>query len=442
MRFLALLLCLGAAIPGMAQTNLSDLEAPTSPASSIIDLQPSATLTPKTYRAVETALYSNFINSDGQIRIPNDFAVEFTPYWTRNHGLTLAEYLYPNPWQQFIRASSFSLASTQKFALGNNQETPATALGYRTTFYFGNKEDRNRVKRFTDNAMNRKNISTRVSNVAEGLVGEDGITNNATFLAALKPKLQSKFVTEGLCQNASDAQKLVNDLFTNEDKLPAYSDESPDPFLDSLNNMIDDELDGETLYQEFESYLTKRQGLSIDIAAATFINYPNPNNDNLSYLPKWSGWVTPTYRFKDKLSDIQIHGVLRYEWYNTDYYKEYFAGAEIYEDNFDIGLAASFDAKKVTGKFELVGRLSESEIPAGQDDDGNDLYRKEQGNDWQFLGSLNYPLSNQIVLTYTFGNKFDPILNNTGTRVSMLTLNFGFLGASKERHLDLTKEAE
>lgn len=429
MKHLTWILVCGMAIQGMAQTNLSELEAPTSPASSIIDLQPSATLTPKTYRAMETALYSNFINSDGQIRIPNDFALEFTPYWTGNHSLSLYEYLYPKGlWEKLKRTSSFSLASTQnlKLGAGNGNDASATAFGYRSTLYFGNKQDKARVSEYTSKAMGNKTVLTKVSNTAEKLVGEDGITDNTTFLAALKPQLETEFVKEGICENAADADELVKDLFSNDSSLPAYTPDSPDPFLDSLNNMIDQELKGQALFDEFESYLTKRQGWSIDLAVATFLSYPDPGNTNLSYLPKWSGWVTPTFRLKDQLSDIQLHGVVRYEWYNTDYYSQYFVGSNIYKSNFDIGLAASFDAKKVTGKFEAVFR-------------GIQLLSGKQTNDWQFLGSLNYTITDQIVLTYTFGNKFDPISNYTGNRVSMLTANFGFLGASKEKHLDLTK---
>lgn len=121
---------------------------------------------------------------------------------------------------------------------------------------------------------------------------------------------------------------------------------------------------------------------------------------------------------------MKLIGVTRYEWYDLDYYKKYFPEKDIYENNFDYGLAINTEFKKFNLNFELVGRKSVSELLAGTDANGNQLYRKEEQTDLQYLGTFNYNLTDQMVLSYTLGNRFEPILNLTNSLVS--TLNFGF----------------
>ncbi len=70
---LVVLIILIISLPVNAQEKLNKLIAPTSPASSVLGLQPSTVLSPKTSQELETAIYSNFLNSNGLV-IPNDFA--------------------------------------------------------------------------------------------------------------------------------------------------------------------------------------------------------------------------------------------------------------------------------------------------------------------------------------------------------------------------------
>ena len=134
-------------ILGFSQEKLNTLTTPTSPAASILGMQPSAQLKPKSYRALETALYSNFTDSNGNSIIPNDFGLEFMPYWAVNRGISLNDYLYPKTgMMQLVRNSSFSIATTQKFILQDSTETKSIALGYRTSLFFGNKEDQTTIE--------------------------------------------------------------------------------------------------------------------------------------------------------------------------------------------------------------------------------------------------------------------------------------------------------
>ena len=420
------------------QNELNSLRAPTSPASSVLGLQPSTVLSPKSYQSLETALYSNFLNSEGKAVIPNDFALEFTPYWTKNHGLSLEDYLYPNSaCEQIARNSSFSIASTQNFLLGDSTASNGLAFGYRTTFYFGNENDRKEVKESITKLRSNKRIQNKIKIEAIELVNRSDIKNSTYFLDGIKSVITNAIIEYGNFDNIEDAKELTSEIYKEAKNLPILDKENPDNFLNAFYDLVDTKLNAENIFNHFESYIKERQGFSIDLAYAGLINFPT-NNFEVSVMPRQSFWITPTYRFKDNWSFLKVMCAIRYEWYNLEYYKKYFPKNVIYENNTDYGLAVSGEFKKFSIQFEAVGRNSNSEIPAGTDNEGNELFRKEQNKDFQYIGSFNYNLRDQIVMTYSLGNRFKPIQNPNNTIVSLLTLNFGF-GSPTKADLDLEK---
>lgn len=420
-----------------AQEKLNKLQAPTSPAASILGMQPSAVLSPKSYQALETALYSSFVGENGTAVIPNDFALEFTPYWTKNHSLSLDEYLYPKRLtDQFIRNSSLSIASTQNFQLGDSTATNGLGFGYRTTFYFGNKKDREKIEKYISDLKSNKTITALIGSEAQSLLENKKVSTKGEFIEKIKITILEAINKNMSRLNNIQKNKLIEEILLEISTL-SLDLNNFDSFLNDFNNVIDSKLKSEILFNEFKTYITDRQGWSIDIAYANLLNFPT-NNFEFSYLPRQSFWVTPTYNFKDNLSFLKIMGVVRYEWYNVDYFKKYFANSKVYENNFDYGLAISTQFEKVSFKLELVGRNSETEIPAGTDSEGNELFRRDKTSDLQYLGSFNYNLSDQIILSYSLGKSFEPMLNTDNTLISLISLNFGF-GTPSEKTLDLNK---
>jgi hypothetical protein len=131
-------------------------------------------------------------------------------------------------------------------------------------------------------------------------------------------------------------------------------------------------------------------------------------------------------------------GVLRFEFYNLDYYKKYFPDDLIYKTNIDFGAAVAAEFKMFSLQVEAVGRSSHSELSAGVDENGNELYTKEKDFDFQYIGTFGCNLSDGIVISYSLGNRFDPIQEAQNTLVSLLSLNFGF-GSPTKKDLDLAK---
>lgn len=406
----------------MSQEKYNSLKAPSSPASSILGLQPTTVLSPKSYQTLETAIFSNFINNYSPA-VPNDFALEFTPYWATNHGLSLEEYLYPKSgFDQFIRNSSFSIASTQSFLLGDSTSTNGLAFGYRTTFYFGNKKDREKIQQDEAESDRYNKIYNKIGTKAEKLVDDPNIKDKLDFLREIRSTILEAF---RLYVGEEESEKLTKKIISDFNTLTQLDKENTDVFVEEFRNLVDQNLKGDLLFNEYKADINKRQGFTIDIAYANLLNFPT-NNFEFSIMPKQSVWVTPNYRFEDKFNFLKMIGVLRYEWYNLDYYKKYFPKNKIYQNNTDFGLSISTEFNKFSFQFEIVGRNSNSEITAGTDSDGNELYRKERQSDFQYIGTFNYNLTDQIIISYNFGNHFDPIQNKNNTLVSMLSLNFGF----------------
>lgn len=419
-----------------AQEKLNELKAPTSPASYIVGIQPSSVLAPKTAQALESALYSNFINSNGGLTIPNDFSLEFTPYWASNHGLTLKNYLFPNDFinDQIIRNSSFSIASTQKYLLEDSTSTNSLAFGYRTTLFYGNSKDREKIDNFENMLKKQASITANIASEAQVVANRETIKNTDDFLKAISKEVQTTIskVSKEMGLNDEEAQGLIKTIFERTKILPSY-EENKDAFLNAFNNLIDEVVDSKTIFEKFKNYLKQRQGLSIDIAFAALLNFPT-NNFDFSISPRQSIWITPTYQFNKDFRFLKLMGVLRFEWYNTDYYKKYFPSSKFYQNNTDYGISVLLEFEKFSLQFELVGRSNNSEIDAGTDSNGRKLYTKDQSSDIQYIGTFCYHLSDDIALNYSVGNRFKPEVNPNNTIVSLLSLNFGF-GAPTEKDL-------
>ncbi|QSW87531.1 hypothetical protein J0383_14695 [Flavobacterium endoglycinae] len=411
-----------------AQKKLDALTTPSSPASSLLGMQPSAIIKPKSYRALEAALFTNFRDENGNSIIPNDFGLEFTPYWATDHGITIEEYLYPKlSFDQIIRNSSFSVASTQNFMLQDSTKTKSLAFGYRTSLFFGNTKDKEIITKH----INELSINQRVgSKILSKLIEAQNKFNYKTkeeYLSAVHDTLTKRIYEVLGKKSLKDAEEITQKIYDSSENL-AFDENDIDAFFTAFTELIESKMAGS--YAEFKSYILERQGLNIDFAYALSLNFPT-NDFEYSEVPRQSFWINPSYKFSDKINFLKAIGVLRYEWYNKKYFENYFPDAKVYKNNFDYGLALSGEFKKFTIEFEATGRQSSSLSAAGKDNAGNTLYTKETASDFQYIGTFSYRLTEQIALSYQIGSAFKPVFETGGTLVSLLSLNFGFGGPDK-----------
>lgn len=415
-----------------AQEKLHTLSTPNSPAASILGMQPSVILKPKSFRALEAALYSNFSDDNGNGVIPNNFGLEFMPYWANPHGLSLEEYLYPKlSFDQLIRNSALSLASTQKFLLQDSTSTKSIAIGYRTSMFFGNAQDKEKITALVKNLSDNQRIGSFILLELEKLK-EKSYTTKDDYLRDVRNALTDRIYTELKTKSRKEAEAIVDNIYNETEALPFTADNT-DEFFIAFGDLIEKHVGSS--YEEFKTYIKNRQGLLLDFALAVHINFPD-NNFNFSEVPKYSLWLTPSYNFSNKLDFLKATATLRYERYYQHYFEKYFPAANVFDNNIDYGMAVSGNFKKFSIEFEATGRASQSLIPSGMDISGSTLYLKESDSDFQYIGTFTYRLTEQIALSYQFGSAFKPVFHvNGGTLISLLSLNLGFGGPNKS---DLT----
>lgn len=412
-----------------SQEKLNPLTKPTSPAASILGMQPSVMLQPKSYRALEAALYSNFSDGSGNSVIPNDFGLEFMPYWAENRGISLEDYLYPKTnFLQLVRNSSISIASTQKFLLQDSTETKSIALGYRTSLFFGNSTDKEKIKGYVANLYQKMKINTSLLKILDNVKNADSTASKDDYMSTIKTKLPDLIKIELKAKSQKEIDAIAEKIYSDVDELE-FDSSKTDEFFEKIIDITTKRIGGN--YDAFKTYITSRQGLSIDFAAAVHINFPS-NNFNFSEVPKYSLWLTPSYNFSKDLSFLKATATLRYEHYYKDYFKKYFPDSNVYDNNIDYGISVSGNFKNFSIEFEATGRSSKSLNQVAEDDSGNSLYLKESFNDFQYIGTFSYRLTEQIAVSYQLGSAFKPVFNvNGGTLVSVLSLNFGFGGPDK-----------
>jgi hypothetical protein len=419
-----------------SQEKLNPLTKPTSPAASILGMQPSVMLQPKSYRSLEVALYSNFSDGNGNTIIPNDFGLEFMPYWAVNRGISLEDYLYPKTgFLQVIRNSSFSVATTQKFLLQDSTETKSIALGYRTSLFFGNTNDEKKIIDYIKTTRTRMSINTDVLKAINKIKENDSTSTKDDYIKEIKRILPDLIYKELKTKTRKEVDVIAEKIYSDLDELP-FDLATTDTFFTSVIDAVTETVGGN--YSEFKTYITNRQGFAVDLATAIHLNFPD-NNLNFSEVPKYSIWLSPSYNFSKELQFLKASATLRYEHFYIDYFKKYFPDSNVFENNIDYGLSVSGNFKKFSIEFEATGRNSQTLIEAGQDIQGNTLYRKESSSDTQYIGTFSYRLTEQIALSYQLGSAFKPVFNvNGGTLISLLSLNLGFGGPDKN---DITSKS-
>lgn len=441
MRVLLFILISGLSIFTFAQDDsqekLQRLTAPASPASAITGMQPTTVLAPKSLNALETALYNNFTDA-GSIVIPKDLAIEFTPYWSKNPRISLSEYLYPSAWRSFLRNASFSVSSSQDFLLGDSAKSNALGFGARTSIYFGGKNDKDTIENY------RKQL--RTADILEGKFGiirmraldNPEVKSITDFMQSIDQPLKKAIEDLAFFDSSAEINQFMEDFCKDTLDLPKLTESNHEEFNNAVAGLFRRHILADQVYAHFKKYLINRQGFSLDFALASLLNFPT-NNFEFSYAPKNALWITPTYRFfANENHVLKALLVYRYEWYNLDYYKVYFPGSTVYRNNHDFGLSLAAEFKKCSVQAELVGRSSSTEIPLGTDANNNKIYTKKRSNDLQYLLIVNYRLTDQAILTFNFGNQFNPLVNPDRTLVSTLSVNFGF-GSPKKESVDLTK---
>lgn len=398
--------------------DLSELKSPSSPAFTILGLQPTEISRPKTFEALEASLSNTFFQ-ENKFNLSNNLALEFTPYWFISHPeLTFEKYINPSIPDNILYNSSLSLG-TIKYdnEIDSNSIATDIGIGYRTMIFTGRalNENKELIKSVKLISLNQSLIVGSVNIVINYL-------EKCNQISELIDSIKSNWETyrSDSTGTNNDFGNIINEIII--------------PYLQTFNGSIYTNAK-EIILQELPSKLSELSEYKVITDAASRLE--NTNKDNVGFLlefatafvldfptskfqlsrvPKWGIWLTPAYRLENQ--SLDFIGVLR------------FIKNEIpiqHSDNFDFGAKINFQIDKFSLSGECIGRYQISTIFEETINDTT-ITRKISSSDFRAVLNIGYRMTNNLILSYTFGQNFDRHTEFKNNLISVFSLNFGIGG--------------
>ncbi|MCF8367832.1 MAG: hypothetical protein K9G76_02230 [Bacteroidales bacterium] len=423
--------------------DLEKLKAPSSPASTIIGIQPSDISRPKSVKDVELSLFNNFTDN-GSLSVPNDYALEFMPYWLLNKkNVDEIKYLEADKFKAMYSNLSLSVSSTTSSIVNDSINSNAIGVGLRTIIYKSPvKEQKKKIINMI--ILNRRINAVNV--IFSTLINEQQLEKNNIEISNYDEMkryiseyisrddfIKSTFgddpyyrkITKEECLEIADKMFYFLDAHKDDLKnIDAWEDK-----IDAIKSDMKKAHEIINIEDSITNYLTNRAGFQLELTGALSLNFPS-NDFEYSRIPKAGIWLTGYYQ-NNTDSWIQYLILARYYRNDVDFFKQYLNNDSIvYSNSYDFGgKVVIWPSNKFTSEFEFIGR-SQSTILDQTIENGVKTTKTQ--NDFNFKWTLlfNYQINNNLVITYTFGKNFDPLLKLNGNIISALGLNFG-LGSPK-----------
>ena len=399
--------------------DLSELKPPSSPALTILDLQPDEIARPKTYEALEASLLNSFLQ-ESNFNLSNNLAIEFTPYWLVPHpNLTFEKYINPSIEENILYSSSISI-STIRFNNGIDTNIISTniGIGYRTMIFNGEPLNRNKdliesVELITLNQslfVDSYNIVPYYSYICKNISELiDSISNNVELFWNSKSP-----------EEIQDRMNIVNEIIIPYLKTKTEIDyETGNEII--LQELLDilSELNEYKIIKDAASELENANkdniGFFLEFAGAFVLDFPS-STFQYSKIPKWGIWLTPTYRLRDQ--SFEFVGLMR------------FIKNEIpsqFSDNYDFGAKINYQLGKFSLSAECIGRYQTATIFQETVSDTT-ATQKINSNDLKAVINVNYKIANNLILSYSFGQGFALNTEFNNNLISVFSLNFGIGG--------------
>jgi|GEM_PF-2849602 len=425
--------------------SLESLKAPSMPAATIINTQVNEISSPKSLKALETALLNNFMGSNKNIIIPNDYALELNPFYlTPRKNFNYLSYLEDSCFSGRImwRNLSLSVASTTNFLIKDSVGVNALGFGARTIILNGKVSpaakaayiaaDKNLNQAHQANALIRNSINNFLDNTASVY----SIANVRAYI------LSQSYIDSDITASA------VNQIF---DAVPADTKENQiKPVVDSIQKVLNLEKSAAAFNAQLQNIKTDRYGWRMDVNLAYALSFPT-NEFDFSISPRWGLWGNLSYKplknLKDanknitgkEPSDFEFIALGRVIRNNSDFVNRYSPMDTSFRmgNSYDFGLRAVYEYKKFSIALEYIYRLNRNTITRNFE---GDTYSKDvDSHTEKYVLNINYKISDNTILSYNIGKNYDNVAGINGNLISGLTLNLGF-GDMKVQ--DLYKKAQ
>ncbi|OFX28207.1 MAG: hypothetical protein A2X08_10520 [Bacteroidetes bacterium GWA2_32_17] len=417
---------------------LEDLTAPSMPAATIIGTQINEISKPKSLKVLEATILNNFLDSNSNVLIPNNYAFEINPFMlSKRTNFDYMEYLDDSLKHNLWRNLSLSVASTNKFIINDTISCNALGFGGRTVILNG-KVSQKIEKSYINIVDHYKSLKTSESQIRT-MIGEYTDTVKCFNIDSLR-----HFLLTYKDFKITKVSRIINEVFV---QLPDTT--NIENIEDNFTDIFKEIFSAKAL-NEFKELIdcvkSERYGWRWEVDAAMALSFPT-NDFNYSISPKYGVWSNLSYKpyKKEKFNDedevqvprdFEFIGLVRWINNNDDFIDKFnpidtiqFKTGSI----FDIGIRAVLEFKKFTAEFEYIYRLN-------QNKEYVTVYEQEYSrtiNDdtYKFVLNLNYNISDNIVFSYNIGKNFDMINSKGGNIISGFSLNFGFGGVKKDELL-------
>ncbi|MBL0340846.1 MAG: hypothetical protein IPP71_07935 [Bacteroidetes bacterium] len=368
------------------------------PCFSILGVQPNDVARPKTFEALEANLFSSFSGENNSI-LPNNYALEFSPYWLMSHPKLQYKQLQPSFGQTVLQNASISVATNQ---YKNSEDTALIfskmGFGFRTMLVEGKTDSK--VQELVLDQLQQRVV---LSQVVLQMLSEN---TQLTDLNEIRDAIEKEFIAAGLSEeqagnDANEIYQVMKQSNSNDNKSASMEEsrkliEKTSDFLiadPSVSSRI------KNAAKNLQEANLDKKGFMVELAGAFVLDFPE-NNTNYSKVTKYGIWLTPGYRFKDVSGKsgniIELLGVIRYLRNEavTDF-----------SDNFDLGLRAVIGIKKLSFSGEIIHR-NQSVLLSSTTQDNIVTKTTKTLSDTRYDFNIEYKLSDKLVLSYTFGQNF------------------------------------
>ncbi|MBL0341310.1 MAG: hypothetical protein IPP71_10450 [Bacteroidetes bacterium] len=404
--------------------DLTELKAPSSPAFSILGVQPNDIARPKTFEALEANLFSS-ISGENNTILPNNYALEFSPYWLMSHPKVQYKQLQPSFGQTVLQNASISVATNQ---YQGSEDTSLIfskmGFGFRTMLIEGKTDSK--VQELVLDQLQKRVVLSQV--VLHMLVENTQLTD----LNEIRDAIEKEFISAGLSeeqagQDANEIYQVMKQI--NENNNKSSSIEESKRLIEKTNEFLiaDQETSNRIINaaKSLQEANLDKKGFMIEFAGALVLDFPE-NNTNYSKVTKYGVWLTPGYRFKDvngkSGNTIELLGVMRYLRNEA---------ATDFSDNIDLGLRAGIGIKKLSFSGEIIHRYQRV-LVSETTQNGFITKTTKSLSDTRYDFNIEYKISDKLVLAYTFGQNFTFNTEFAGNLISVASLNFGFGGPKME----------
>lgn len=436
-KIISLLLFTFTALTTLAQNDeidFSKVKAPQSPAFSILGVLPNEIDRPKTYKDLETSLLSNFTDGENFV-IPENYALEFSPYWMRsNPMLTYEGAVNPSAGQSFLQNLAFSVANSQQASLADTSKVNARmGIGIRSRIDFGEVKAEG-IKAFylldaAQNLISSVNFQLRtLEQAAAGNATEaqnKALSNKVELANYLMSELD---VTLNGINISEEAKKDLRKLILNRINTAIAGIQEGVSLTSSNINKVKEEINAlangdfmVNLAKNLEDENTEVQGFFVEFAGAMVLDFPK-NTFEFSTVPKYAFWITPGY----KLDKVELMGFYRIMW------QDQFGLSAL---NNDFGARAVYSWKQFSLSLEYIQRFQSSDVDRVVID--NVTYvASNNAQDYKLNGTFEYRINSKFSLNYTIGRGFTINTFNNSALNMIAGINYGFGGWTSDTELN------